>query len=274
VASHASQLPEQRRAIVERFVSICQADERVVAAFLAGSHAAGTADEHSDLDLGVITTDAAYDAFLAGHAAFVRRLGEPLFLEHFDLPHNAFFILADGTEGELATGRVSAFAHIHTGPYHVLLDKQGVLDGAVFHAEEPEDAEQRERLRRGITWFWHDLSHFIAAIGRGQLWWAYGQIGELRGLCVDLARLRHDFGAAKDEYWKLDSALPPEQLAPLLPTCCALERGAMLAAADALVSYYQMIVPALAREHGLVYPDGLERILIARLERVRGAAES
>jgi hypothetical protein len=33
----------------------------------------------------------------------------------------------------------------------------------------PDHAEQMEALRRVLFWFWHELSHSIAAVGRGQL---------------------------------------------------------------------------------------------------------
>ena len=58
-------MPQRHRVIMNRFVAACQADERVVAAFLGGSYARGTADAYSDLDLYLITTDAMYDDFKA-----------------------------------------------------------------------------------------------------------------------------------------------------------------------------------------------------------------
>ena len=72
--------------VIERFVAACAADARVAAAFLTGSYAAGTADAHSDLDLGVIIADAAYDDFLTSREPFVRLLGEPVFVETFARP--------------------------------------------------------------------------------------------------------------------------------------------------------------------------------------------
>jgi hypothetical protein len=33
---------------------------------------------------------------------------------------------------------------------------------------------------------------------RGQLWWAQGQLEELRGACVNLAILQHNFDAGID----------------------------------------------------------------------------
>src|SRR5690349_15000433 len=111
------QLPQNYQTVLDRFVAACQADARVMAAFLRGSYASGTADAYSDLDLSLITTDAAYEDFLAGRAAFLRLLGEPLFLESFQRPNFVFFIFPDGTEGELGLGRPSDFTDMNRGSY-------------------------------------------------------------------------------------------------------------------------------------------------------------
>jgi predicted nucleotidyltransferase len=128
--------------LLSRFVAACEADLRVVAAFVYGSHAAGTADAYSDVDLGVVTTDEAHAEFLAGRGEFVRRLGEPLLLEDFDGPSTVFFVLADGMEGELAVGRASDFTTVVRGPCRALLDRAGILAGAVFTGEAPARADQ------------------------------------------------------------------------------------------------------------------------------------
>jgi predicted nucleotidyltransferase len=266
--SQALQLPLHHQVVIDCFVAACQADARVVAAFLRGSYASATADTYSDLDLGLITTDEAYEDFFDGREAFMRLLGEPLFLETFDLPNFVFFIFADGAEGELALGRASDFDQISRGPYRVLLDKKGILAGAVFPGHEPTRAEQIETLRRLVYWFWHDVSHFITAMGRGQLWWAHGQLEELRRYCVNLARLRHNFLAEAEGYEKVEQALPVEQLSPLRATYCPLEQAAMLQASLVIVRFYQDLAPLLARTHVIPYPDGLERIMVERLEQL------
>jgi predicted nucleotidyltransferase len=104
-----------RSLVVSRFVDACSADDRVVAAFLRGSHARGEADEYSDLDLCVITRDEVFERVMAERAAFVRQLGEPVFMEDFGLDRIAFFILADGTECELVFGREGALEELDVG---------------------------------------------------------------------------------------------------------------------------------------------------------------
>lgn len=266
------QLLPNHQIVTDRFVAACQADERVVAAFLGGSYARGTADAYSDLDLYLITSDEAYEDFIAGREAFMRGLGEPVFVEDFELPDTVFYIFSEGTEGELGLGRESQFDHIHSGPYRVLLDKKGILAGAVFPQHEPAPARQRETLRRLVYWFWHDLSHFITAMGRGQLWWAHGQLEALRLTCVNLARLKQDFSDAdvgEEGYFKVDKAIPVEQLSSLRATICPLEPRAMLQAALVIVRFYQELAPGLARTHAITYPADLERVMSDWLNRLR-----
>jgi predicted nucleotidyltransferase len=261
-------------AVIERFTAACREDERVIAACLVGSHARGAADLYSDLDLWLLTTDEAYEDFLAERETFIRRLGEPLFFESFGCAHAVFFILADGAECELTAGRESQRGQLLTGPYQVLLDKRRVLAGVELHRPEPDRTEQHERLRRLISWFWHDLSHFTTAIARGQLWWAYGQLEILRRMCVDLLRLQQDFSSTEEGYDKVDLAVPVEQLAPLLPTYCPMEPEPMLQAALAIVRYFQQVAPPLAHAHGIPYPDRLDRLICDRLAAVGGVSTS
>jgi hypothetical protein len=254
---------------MDRFVAACQADGRVVAAFLGGSNARAAADAYSDLDLFVITADSAYDDFFAGRATFIRHMGEPVFLEDAEIggADFVFFTLADGAECELGLGRESHFSHIHIGPYHVLLDQKDILAGALFPRPEVAPDEQLEMLRRLIGWFWHDVSHhFITPMARGQLWSAYGGLEDLRRTCVNLARLKADFTAEAEGYEKVEQALSLEQLSPLQATCCPLERGAMLRAARAIVRFYQELAPPLAQAHDFAYPTEWERVACARLE--------
>ena len=263
------QLRQNHQMVLDRFITSCENDERVVAAFIGGSYARGQADAYSDLDLYLITTDGKYEAFLAGREAFVQRLGKPLFLEDFGEPYSLFYIFANGTEGELWIGRESQFNHIHSGPYRVLLDKKGVLTKVVFAGHESDQAGQIESLRQQIHWFWHELSHFISAMGRGQLWWAYGQLEAMRLLCLNLARLRENFADAlvgDEPYFKVEQALSGEQLASLQATYCPMERTAMYQAILITLSFYREMAQPLAKTHGLTYPAELDRLMVQRLE--------
>ena len=175
--------------------------------------------------------------------------------------------------------RAGDFGEPH-GAWRALVDKSGILDRGpqttddrppAVDGQQPIPDKQVETLRRQIAWFWHDLSHFITAIARGQLWWAAGQLEVLRRVCANLARLRHDFNDAEvgdDPWFKLDKALPEEALAPLRATYVPLERVAMLAAAQAIVDYYRALAEPLASQSGLHYPVELEWLMLARFDRL------
>jgi hypothetical protein len=264
-------IEERRQAVVHRLVAACQTDARVVATFLGGSSAREATDAYSNLDIGVITGDVAYDDFLADHHAFVRKLGAPVFLETFsaDGVDGVCFTLADGVEGEVVLGRQSQFPHMHVGPYKVLLDATGLLSGAVFPLPQVGESAQVETLRGIMVWFWHDLyHHVITPLARGQLWSAHGGLADLRLACVNLIRLREDFCAPLTGYRHIEQALGIEQLAPLAATCCALERGAMLEAAFRLVRIYQNVALPLAQRYQIAYPADLERVMLRRLQQL------
>jgi predicted nucleotidyltransferase len=262
-------MPHHHKIILNHFIEACQADERVVAAFLGGSHARGTNDVYSDLDLGLILTDETYEFFLADCKAFIQLLGEPVFLEVYqdDNTDTVFSIFSDGTEVELLLGRESSFNHIHVGQCKVLLDKNGILAGAIFSGYQPTQAEQIETLRGLINWFWYNLTHhFITPIARGQLWSAYGALEDLRLTCVNMARLRQNFSKEAEGYEKVEQAVPVEQLAALQATFCPMERDAMLQAALTIVDFYQELAPSVAQAHGIPYPADLARVMSGRLE--------
>ncbi|WIG59721.1 MAG: hypothetical protein OJF49_002468 [Ktedonobacterales bacterium] len=262
-------LPATHQRVVNRFIAACQADDRVIAAFLSGAYARGAADAYSDLDLGLITTDATYDEFFASHAAFIQQIGSPIFREtyHGSGSDMLFFTFPDGVETEVALGRASHFTHISSGPYIILVDKPGILTNAVFTGYIPTQAEQTATLQNLISWFWHDLSHhFLTAIARGRLWSAHGHLEELRLTCVNLLRLTHDFTTEPEGYEKLEQAVPTEQLAPLRATYCPLDRDAMLQAARIIVRLYRDLALPLAQSHGISYPTALDHMMSARLD--------
>jgi predicted nucleotidyltransferase len=259
---------EKQRAFVQRFVAACEKDERVVAAFLGGSFASGKADEWSDLDIYVVTTDEGYAGFFDGRLAFMQGLGQAAYLEDF----NGFgfdmvwFTFADGVEGELSMAPEGNFDHIHGGAYVSLVDKRGLLAGKTFPMYSPTEAQQLGTLHKQIYGFWEALSHFIAAIHRKQPWTAYGSLDEMRMACLKLLRLKHDFTAEHTAYSKAEQYVSEDELRTLAASCCSLEYDAMLAAALALVQEYQRICPSLAAEHGITYPADLERVLLNRFE--------
>jgi len=254
-----------RDVLIERFVTACADDERIVAAFLGGSLAREDADAHSDVDLCVITRADAVADVVADRLSLIRRLGEPLFVEDWGLERVVSFVLADGTEAEIVFGREDALDELRPGPHRTLFDPSGILEGVAFDKERADPGDLEKALRQSLEWFWHELSHFVKAVGRGQLWWAAGQLEALRGHCVNLVRIEQGAEAGEEPYWKLDLEIDTTALEPLTGTFVPMEREAILEAGRVLVGFFQEHAPQVAEVRGLAYPSELDRIYVERL---------
>jgi predicted nucleotidyltransferase len=247
-------------AMLDRFTQLCRSDDRILAGLLVGSHAAGSPDAQSDIDVQVVVDAAMYDAVVTSRAELVRALGQALFIEDFDLPDTVFAIFADGTELELSIARADEL--VLDGPYRIVVDKTDVIGRA---ATGPAPRDGTEAVRRQITWFWHDLSHFATALARGQLVWAYGQLDDLRRYRLNLARLHADPNADMEAYWKADATLPIEDLEAVSATVVPMDSDAMRAAAQRILSDYRVLARRLAERHGLSYPSELDAVVSPRL---------
>jgi len=250
-------------------VAACRADDRVVAAFLGGSRARGADDTFSDIDVTVLVRDDHLESFRSDRPAFLGEVGRLLFLEDFGLEHVTFAIFEDGVELELHAWPIGELGAIEAGPHRLLYDPQGLLEGAAF-TEIPPDAEAlRDELRQVLMWFWHELDPLQTALGRGQIWWAAGQLEQVRNACVRVARLEGGVGSGGDEpYWKIDAEFPTDGLEPLRPTFVPPDLAAMLAAALGLLAFFREHGRAAARRMDVPYPDELDALIGGALERL------
>jgi predicted nucleotidyltransferase len=261
-------MSETAEGVIARLVESCAADDRVAALFLGGSLARDEADKYSDIDLCVIVRDEAYGDVIAGRDTFVRAIGEPLFLEDFGNGNMAFVILVDGTELEFNYFAESDLDAIRSGPHRVLLDKDGILTNRAFPLPETDRAAQVEALREILLWFWHDAGHFTTAIGRGQLWWAAGQLEQLRGICVNLVRIQQGGELEDEPYWKLDREIATKSLGALRSTFVPMERDALLRAGGDILAFFRQRAPGVAAALDLPYPTELDRLVGGHLEQL------
>ena len=125
--------------MLTRFAHLCRSDDRILAGLLVGSYAAGTADVHSDIDVLLVVDSAMYDAVVASRAELVRDLGQPLFIEDFDIPDTVFAVMADGSEVELSIARADEL--VLDGPYQILVDKANVA-GRAATGSSPHDGHR------------------------------------------------------------------------------------------------------------------------------------
>jgi predicted nucleotidyltransferase len=241
-------------AAVDRFAAACEADDAVVAAFLGGSLAAGTADEESDLDLYAVIDASRYDSFLGDHERFLRSWGDLVFSAEmrnfenlgFDM---VLFVMADGVEGELALATEQNVRVTHGGPHRVLVDKAGVLTGVEFPLLSFDEAPSKEDVERTLWWFWWQIRGAVKAWARGKWWEASSQLREIRDSCLLLAQV----------------AQVQDPRRSLAATFAPLDRAALAEGILTAVRCYAEWGPAAARLAGAPYPEGLADVSADRV---------
>jgi predicted nucleotidyltransferase len=270
VAGTASSEAESRRgALIARFAAACTDDERIIAAFVGGSVARGTADDHSDLDLCVVTTDDGFDDVFADRASIVRSLGRPLFLEVWGDEHpEVFAILDDGSVVEMFFVRQGDLPAAQVGAIIPVIDRHGVLAAVELPVRPVDRRDLVAATRDVLAWFWHDADHLTTALARGHAWWAYGQVEALRGHCVNVVRLRAGRPSEPEPYWKLDADLSTDPLEELRRTIVPIELPALSRAGRDLVVYFGRHGREAAATYDLEYPTELERIISSHLDEL------
>lgn len=249
-------------AVVERFQSACERDERVLAAFLGGSLAAHGEDDYSDLDLYVVVPEEKCAEFVARREQFVASWGEPVFTDltvdfeglGFEMVH---FVLDDGVNGELAIGHPANFRRTHGGEYRVLVDKAGILEGVEFPLLSRSSEELRRGAARALGWFWLHVIGLAKALGREQLWAAHWQLNRLRGYLWELLRAA---GLPEDQARLQERAMAQSFV--------GFDRGEVTHAAGLLVEAYRSVAPKAAARLGLELREELARVALAKLSAI------
>lgn len=254
------------RRFLERLMAGLRSDDRVAALFLGGSHAAGTADEHSDLDLYLITSDAAFESLRSERNALLQALGEIVFLEeHSDFGFlMLLFIYADGVHGEIALAPARDLNDVHGGPHVVLLDHEGLLEGREFETFRLDHDARARIVESLLRWFWYDRGLLYVALARENLWSAHHYLELCRERCLNLARLLGHPGVWPGGHEKAEGMLDAAMLALFEPTVVPLNSDKVDRAARRLTDIYLQLGPEAARRFDASFPDRLVETQLKR----------
>lgn len=224
----------ERDALLNRAVSLLQADERVCASWLYGSLGRGTADDWSDLDLWVVVADEHLDDVREKKREYVARLGEPLLVvdAQQNAPEGGAFltVVYRGEHGPLHvdwTWQPLTSARV---PYDVrLLFNRGRVPDAEPPSPLTQTTEERvAKAAKQTAFFWMMVPVTAKYIARRQPWTALNLLNMLRYVVdeVDWVSGRSD---ELPLYDNKNSAPPPvkpaEQLAYLRELAEGMERA-------------------------------------------------
>lgn len=185
-------LAQRRDALLDRVRTELRSDERVRAAWLAGSYGRGTADEWSDLDLHVLVQDDALADWMGERDDLYVRLGMVVMTLPSSTSEKGDYqavVFAGPVFLDLVAHPVtSTWRDADTLP---LFERIAVPVGAIT---ELDDGERRARLRHDLDFFWAMAPIALKYIGRARTERAVAMVDLLSGTFMRLWRLVHDPG--------------------------------------------------------------------------------
>jgi predicted nucleotidyltransferase len=195
---------EERDRLRERLLALAAEDDLVVGAAITGSHAVGTSDEWSDVDLAFSIRGDVEPALERWTDRLQRDFGA---LHHWDLRLRGtvyrVFLLPDWLEVDIAFTPEAEFG------------ARGAKWRTVF-GETVELAHTGPQPRHELIGVaWHHVLHARACIERGKPWEAEWLIGNIREHVLALACLRLGY---ETRYARGADLLPQERTAPLEAT--------------------------------------------------------
>ena len=254
-----------RDALLARAVAELEEDDRVVAAWLAGSLGRGDADDLSDLDLWVIVLDEHGEAMNAGRRDYAARLGRPLLLQ--EAPGNAppggayLRALYYGQMGPVEVDwywQPQSQARI---PHDARVLFNRVNRGAVPRAPAPSSATEQQRAEAAgnhTIFFWSMSPVAAKYIARRQSGAAFDML-RLLGRTLDHiqeAVAGKCAGGRRYAPRPLPPLAPPEQMAylralageveGLLPRVAALGRQVPAEAPPSIYQFFNLVEAMLA----------------------------
>ena len=247
-------LAATRDDLLARLVAALRRDRRVVAAWLLGSFAAGTADDWSDLDLHVVVRDEDFADAVEHRMDLYRLVGEPALTQHLRFQRTSFFVLLlypGGVEVDWSLWALKDARRPERA--RVLFDDVGVS----VATQAPVAADKlAEHASRQVEFFWAMAAVGAKNCGRGHTHWAASSYDLMSNAFDVLWRLVHRPGEPdltetaprhRPRISELGAALPrlPERLAP----------DVVLRAIRRLCVETEAMHPALAKL-GAVVPAG------------------
>jgi predicted nucleotidyltransferase len=173
-AEQLSQRVRERTDLIKRATTLLRSDERVVAAWLAGSLGRGDADAYSDIDLWVVVRDEAMETVRDGRREFVEVLGRPLLIS--EAPQNAppggayLWTLYAGKFGpqHVDWNWLPETGASVPGDTQVLFDKVGLPPAQDTSRARPTGEALSSALTQECAFFWGMCTVVAKYIARGR----------------------------------------------------------------------------------------------------------
>jgi hypothetical protein len=256
-----------QQTFIEHLTAKASADERVRAAWLAGSFGAGRADRYSDVDAHLLIAADKVEPFRAGARAWLEEI-RPLVL--YTLLFDGQMVNAltvDGLRIDLWLHSGNA-AELPEGSAQVLYAEDDALVWEPSPSPRLAQEEVARQLERLLPEFWRCIAMLPVVLGRQERIVAFtGAAIELQ-LLTDLliagAGIRNDRGAkARNDFLPADLRQAVES-AFVLPD---LSTDALARLHLRLATLMQAHGPSLCAHWGVEYPQALEEAVLSYVQK-------
>jgi predicted nucleotidyltransferase len=257
-------MTSQQRELIERAASVAAADLRIVAAFLGGSFADGTADDYADIDLHIVVEDVAYDDFREGWVDFANAIAPMVHTKSLGVVVGGYAITADWLHLDVVVHERSGF-EIEYG-CRPLFDRAGLLPKE--STPRPSQFGTPYFPADAVNFYFYLLGNLCVVLGRGELTLATNgaimrrDIGLVPLMLAENGVRKTDGNKRQNPYLTAEQRavldeLPPLEADPL--SIIAFDRTVAL----------QVIARgrALARATGAAWPTDFERATCAYVNR-------
>jgi predicted nucleotidyltransferase len=256
-------------AFVERLTVALGADERVLAIWLMGSLARGTADRYSDVDTRIAVRDAEFPAVVEGWRELVDRVGPTVMRRRFGPPDDPIVtaITPDWLRFDIAIQPASSTKGRGYDVARLLFDRDGTGARSRVTAAAPPDP--LARLPSVVEEFIRGLGLLPVVIGRGEFFVAMFGATILHNHLHDLMLM--ETGSRRHGAQRLNPLLTGEQRQALAALPHPMpDRASLIESHLACARLFLPRARKLMGEHGLPYPEEFERALARHLRRALG----
>jgi hypothetical protein len=256
-----------QREMIEKACAVAAADDRIVAAWLDGSFAAGTADAFSDIDLHCAITDESADWF-AGHWSDLARQVTPLVLAA-PIPGvlGGYVITPEWLHLDLVFHRRSQCDPSALTSVKPLFDRTGTLLPAE-HRPAVDPPSDPYFPADAVNLYFYLLGNLAVVLGRGEVLLAANgaimrrDVGLVPVMLAENGVRKHDGRKRLNRYLTAGQLAFLESLPPLTATRASVIRFDQLVAADLIQRGRD-----LAERTGSRWPADLERATTGYLDR-------
>lgn len=256
-----------QRALIERARTVVAEDDRILAAWLAGSYASGQADAYSDVDLHFMITEDSATWFADHWPETAAEIAGPLVLAS-SLPGliGGYALTADWLHLDLVLHPAATLDVGAVEGVNPVYDPAGLI---------PAQATPVDATRPGdpyfpaasVDLFFYFLGNLVVTFGRGELIVAHGGIVAVRAGLIDLMLAERGIRRAGGNK-RLNPFLATDQRAFLESIPAAdVTIGQITRAIRVVSGEFIRRGKALAERTGATWPAGLEDATIAHLKR-------